>query len=134
MFNNTNSTIIISHFEKNHEFNIRKAESARIMAKHTDKLPIIAEPLDHDKLMKKQSDQFKPKYKFLVDHNLTIAQFHHILRKRLHLTQEDAIFIFSKNSSLPRTSESIGYLYNNDNISEDGFLYLFYGSEATFGK
>jgi|TARA_B110000259_G_scaffold188476_1_gene247912 GABA(A) receptor-associated protein len=115
----------MSDFRKEHTFDKRKEESKRILEKYPDKIPIILE---------KQKNSDVPnidKQKYLVPNDLTIGQFVYVIRRRLQIQQEKAIFIFIKNI-LPPTSELINVIYN-DYKDDDGFLYVTYSGENAFG-
>ena len=71
------------------------------------------------------------KHKYLVPTDLTCGQFIYIIRKRLNLPPEKAIFLVV-NGSIPPISSSILELYDK-NKNEDGFLYFSYMSENVFG-
>ncbi|KAJ6248176.1 autophagy-related protein [Anaeramoeba flamelloides] len=71
------------------------------------------------------------KKKFLVPQDLTVGQFSYIIRKRIKLLPEQAMFILCKNMMLP-TSMSMSNVYE-ESKDEDGFLYLTYSGESTFG-
>lgn len=59
------------------------------------------------------------------------AQFVYVIRKRLSLPAEKAIFLFV-GKSLPRTAALMSEVYDKHK-DEDGFLYLTYSGENTFG-
>ncbi|GMP90573.1 hypothetical protein CsSME_00041634 [Camellia sinensis var. sinensis] len=69
-------------------------------------------------------------YLVLVD--LTVGQFVYVVWKRIKLGAEKAIFIFVKNI-LPPTAAMMSAIYE-ENKDEDGFLYMTYSSENTFGS
>ena len=71
------------------------------------------------------------KNKYLVPPDLTIGQFLYVIRKRIKLTPEKSIFLFI-NNSIPSSSKIISQLYK-DHKNEDGFLYIIYSGENTFG-
>jgi GABA(A) receptor-associated protein len=71
------------------------------------------------------------KNKYIVPDDLTVGQFLFILRKRLNMPPEKAIFIYYKNI-LPPTGEKMGDLYNKYK-HEDSMLYLTYCGENCFG-
>ena len=71
------------------------------------------------------------KKKYLVPNDLTVAQFIYVIRKRLNLHSEKAMFIFI-NGQLPTNSHLINDLYEI-NKDQDGFLYVTYALENTFG-
>jgi GABA(A) receptor-associated protein len=66
-----------------------------------------------------------------VPADLTVAQFVYVVRKRVKLAPEKAIFIFV-NNQVPNTAEMMIKLYEEQK-DEDGFLYVTYSGENTFG-
>jgi GABA(A) receptor-associated protein len=71
------------------------------------------------------------KKKYLVPADLTVGQFVYVVRKRIKLSSEKAIFIFVKNV-LPPTAAMMSSIYE-EHKDEDGFLYFTYSGENTFG-
>ena len=71
------------------------------------------------------------KSKYLVPCDLTVGQFMFVIRKRMKLPSEKAIFLFVK-GSIPSTNTIISNLYDSSK-DEDGFLYVSYSGENTFG-
>ena len=71
------------------------------------------------------------KHKFLVPGDLTMGQFVYVIRKRVKLSPEKAIFIFV-NNTLPTTPTLVSSIYK-EHKDPDGFLYVTYSSETTFG-
>jgi len=61
------------------------------------------------------------KKKYLVPSDLTVGQFYFLIRKRIHLRPEDALFFFV-NNVIPPTSATMGTLYQVGCISAS---YLF---------
>ena len=105
----------------------RKSESNHIMTKYPEKIPIL--------VFKSKTSRDIPdldKNKFLVSKDLTAGQFLYILRKRIKLDSTKAIFVFTEKGTLPVTHEPISILYENHK-HEDGFLYVLYSAENTFG-
>ncbi len=64
--------------------------------------------------------------------DLTVGQFVYVIRKRIKLPSEKAIFIFV-NDILPPTAALISTIYE-EHKDEDGFLYVLYSGENTFGE
>lgn len=112
-------------FKERYEFSARQKEASRIQVKYPDRVPVIVEKVPTSDIP--QID----KCKYLVPKDLTIGQFVYVLRKRIHLTAEKAIFLFIDNS-LPAVSSLISQIYR-ESKDEDGFLYIQYASESTFG-
>jgi len=112
-------------FKSQHPLEKRKAEAARIRAKYPDRIPVISEKSD------KSSIADIDKKKYLVPSDLTMGQFVYVIRKRIKLSPEQAIFVFV-NNTLPPASALMAQIYK-DNKDEDGFLYVTYSGESTFG-
>jgi len=114
-------------FQTSHSFEMRIAETQRILEKYPDRIPIICE-----RLKATQTTPNIDKNKFLVPRDLTIGQFLYVVRKRIRLTPEQAIYLFI-NGMIPPTSALLMDCYEN-NRDPDGFLYIKYCCENTFGK
>lgn len=114
-----------SRFKCENSFVARNAEAERIKSKYPDRVPIIVEK----SLRSSVPDIDKKKY--LVPFDLTVGQFVYVIRKRIRMRPEDAIFVFVKNV-LPPTASTLSQMYD-DYHDEDGFLYITYSSENTFG-
>ena len=114
-------------FKKIHPFEKRKNESNKIKIKYPHRVPIICEPGPHCTL------PIIDKKKYLVPTDLTMGQFLYVIRKRIHLSPELALFVFIGNNTIPSSSFLIGTIYENHK-DEDGFLYITYSGENTFGN
>jgi GABA(A) receptor-associated protein len=104
----------------------RKIESARIRAKYPDRVPVIVEKNESSDI----ADVDKKKY--LVPSDLTVGQFTYVIRKRIELASDQALFILV-NNTLPPTSTTMAQLYENEK-DECGFLMVVYSAENTFGS
>ncbi|GMI91469.1 AUTOPHAGY-RELATED 8A, AUTOPHAGY 8A [Hibiscus trionum] len=122
----SNPTTAKSSFKLEHPLERRQDEVARIRAKYPDRIPVIIEKAENSDV----PDIDKKKY--LVPADLTVGQFVYVVRKRIKLSAEKAIFVFVKNT-LPPTAALISALYE-ENKDEDGFLYMTYSGENTFGS
>ncbi|KAA0201864.1 Autophagy-related 8a-like [Hyalella azteca] len=71
------------------------------------------------------------KKKYLVPSDLTVGQFYFLIRKRVHLKPEEALFFFV-NNVIPPTSSTMGALYQ-EHKEEDNFLYIAYSDESVYG-
>jgi GABA(A) receptor-associated protein len=80
-----------SCFKQEHPLEKRQAEAARIREKYPDRIPVIVEKTEKSDI----PDIDKKKY--LVPADLTVGQFVYVIRKRIKLSSEKAIFIFVKN-------------------------------------
>ena len=115
----------MSIFKSKNNFEKRCNESTNILKKYPDRIPIIVEKYKNSKI----NDIDKCKY--LVPKDMTIGQFIYVIRKRIKLNPEQALFI-TINNQLPASGKLISHLYQECK-DEDGFLYVIYTNENTFG-
>ncbi len=115
-----------SSFKNKYTIEDRIQESYKAINKYPDRIPVICEKSQN---ASKTPDIDKTKY--LVPFDLTIGQFMYVIRKRLKLPAEQAIFFFI-NGMIPASSHLINQVYNTYK-DEDGFLYISYSCENTFG-
>ena len=115
----------MSDFKKSKTENERLTESSKIIEKYPNRIPIIIEKDKKSKI--KDID----KNKFLVPNDMTLGQFMYVIRKRIKLDSSQALFFFI-NNILCNNTQTLSEIYNiyKDN---DGFLYITYTSENTFG-
>jgi len=116
----------VSKFKTDFTFEQRKAETERIIAKYPDRIPVICE-----RHISNTSSPDIDKTKYLVPMDLSVGQFLFIIRRRLMITSEQALYLFV-NGSIPPTTESMHNIYEF-NKDTDGYLYMEYATEATFG-
>lgn len=112
-------------FKDQYTLEERKKMSKTITEKYKDRIPIIVEKADSCKL----KDMDKKKY--LVPSDLTIGQLLYVIRKRIQLSPEKALFLFV-NNTIPKTSSTVVQCFT-ENKDEDGFLYAHICEENTFG-
>ena len=115
------------HFKDEHSFEKRIDEARKILKKHADRIPVICERAANSDI----PDIDRKKY--LVPQELTVGQFVYVIRKRIRLSPEKAIFIFV-NGKLPRTGAALMSQMYRDYKDSDGFLYITYSGENTFGQ
>jgi GABA(A) receptor-associated protein len=115
----------MSNYKKSKDFESRLEESTKIMNKYPDRIPIVVEK--HAKCDLPDID----KNKYLVPNDMVLSQFIYTVRKRIKLDAAKALFFFIDNT-VPTNSAPIGELYNLHK-DKDGFLYIVYNSENTFG-
>ena len=113
-------------FKMQHSFDIRKKEATNLIKKYPDKIPIILEKATSSSIPE------LGKQKFLLPKDFTIGQFLYIIRKHLKLEPSQAIFLFVNNLDIPSITQSLGSVYA-DLSDKDGFLYMTYSAEHTFG-
>ncbi|ORY23604.1 light chain 3 [Neocallimastix californiae] len=101
-------------FRDTHTFEERKKEAMKIREKYVDRIPCIVEKAERSQI------QDIDKNKFLVPSSLTIGQFMYVIRKRLKLQQEDAIFLFV-NGVIPPVANIMSVVYE-EHKDEDVIL------------
>lgn len=130
-----------SKFKDEHPFEKRKAEAERIRQKYNDRIPVSAACLPRSLALSRRTDSSVQvicekveksdiatidKKKYLVPSDLTVGQFVYVIRKRIKLSPEKAIFIFV-DEVLPPTAALMSSIYE-EHKDEDGFLYITYVS------
>ena len=113
-------------YELNTPFDKRKEESKKLKEKYINRVPVIIKKADN---ATNTPDIDKEKY--LVPKDLDIAQFLYVIRKRIKLSPDQAVFLFCNNETIPMASK-FGTIYE-EKSKDDGFLYLMYSLESTFG-
>jgi len=122
----TTKTVNIPETPTN-EYLERVKKSQVILEKYPDRVPLIVQPSKNDR------DAYPiDKSKYITPRDLTLMQFQQIIRKRIKFPPEKAIFMFINNKIYPITSD-IGTIYDT-NKDPDGFLYITYCQENTFGS
>merc|ERR1712062_283931 len=113
-------------FKADHPLEQRMAESSKIRSKYPDRIPVIVQKVEGSNIEKID------KRKYLIPADITAAQFMWIIRKRINLPSERAIFLFV-DKMVPQSSWTMGELYSQHKDA-DGFLYIAYSGENTFGN
>jgi GABA(A) receptor-associated protein len=122
-YNDSKVIAKINYKEKN-SYEKRLAESTTIIEKYPERIPIICERLTMKVPLIDRS-------KYLCPKDLTIANFLYVIRKRLRLNEREAIYLFV-NDAIINGSKDLGTIYEQKK-DDDGFLYIRYDSETTFG-
>ncbi|GMI96197.1 autophagy 8f [Hibiscus trionum] len=155
-----------SYFKQEHDLEKRRAEAARIREKYPDRIPVIVEKAERSDIPNIDKKKYLvpadltvgqfvyvirkriklsaekaififvaldslDSFSYLVPADLTVGQFVYVIRKRIKLSAEKAIFIFVDNV-LPPTGAIMSAIYE-EKKDEDGFLYVTYSGENTFG-
>ncbi|CAL8073076.1 unnamed protein product [Orchesella dallaii] len=130
--NNDNTTISAKQqhnlsFKQRKPLAIRKEEVAAIRVKFPAKVPVIVERY-HKETQLPSLD----KTKFLVPEEITMSQFITIVRNRLQLNSQQALYLLVSNKNLASLSRPLSQIYR-DYRDDDGFLYVTYASQEVFG-
>lgn len=126
IYNNTNTNNI--RFIEKYTFTQRHLECNNIIAKYSDRIPIICEKLAGDNDLPDID-----KHKYLVPRHLTVGEFMCVIRKRIRLQPGDALFLFvGEFNNIPPSNMVMISIYDQYK-NTDGFLYITYSRENTFG-
>jgi GABA(A) receptor-associated protein len=118
----------INVFTDNHNVLYTKEEAIRVRNKYPDRIPII---VHRSKVAGSDVPQID-KHKFLVPSDLTMGQFQYVIRKRLTLSPEKALFLFVNNAIVP-TSSLVSKVYDDYQDEDNMFLFVTYAMENAFG-
>eukprot|EP01101_Sappina_pedata_P009660 TRINITY_DN5702_c0_g1_i1.p2 TRINITY_DN5702_c0_g1~~TRINITY_DN5702_c0_g1_i1.p2 ORF type:complete len:127 (-),score=51.97 TRINITY_DN5702_c0_g1_i1:63-413(-) len=114
-------------YKQEFSFEHRKQEASRILSVHfPDRIPVIVERMPGKDI------PIIHKRKYLIPEDATVGKFVHEIKKNLDIKPEETIFVYVNNTSSPPNSISIAQLYEKYH-DEDGFLYISYALENTFG-
>ncbi|KMS99141.1 hypothetical protein BVRB_2g047490 [Beta vulgaris subsp. vulgaris] len=113
--------MVLGHYSGANE----RGDATRVREKYPDKIPVIVEKAERSDIPNIN------KKKYLVPADLTVGQFVYVIRRRIKLSADKAIFIFVDNV-LPSTGAIMSATYE-EKKDEDGFLYVTYSGENTFG-
>jgi GABA(A) receptor-associated protein len=114
-------------FKGRYSYEERKKESLKVTSRYPDKVPVIVERAASADANMPEIDRKK----YLVPPHITVGQFVYTIRKRIKLKPETALFLFINNTLVPNSALIIN-IYD-EKCDNDGFLYVIYSSENTFG-
>lgn len=123
-----NSSINIFNSDTSKNVLYTKEEAIRVRTKYPDRIPVI---VNRSKSAGSEVP-FIDKHKFLVPADLTMGQLQYVIRKRLTLTPDKALFLFVNNAAAP-TSSLVSTIYEENKDQDTLFLYVTYAMENTFG-
>src|SRR5271170_7358938 len=120
-------------FRETFPFERRATVAAEQRRRHPDRIPVIVERSPSDKVLSDIAQK-----KFLVPLDVSAAKFQSEVRKHVHIGPEQAMFIFVMGGAagsagiMPNHSSTMEQLYGRYK-DDDGFLYVCYSGENTFG-
>jgi GABA(A) receptor-associated protein len=117
----------VSSYKEKYSHGKRVEQSLSITSKFPDKLPIIVEKMKNVK----STVSDIPKNKFLIPNDLVVSQMMCIIRKYLELAPAESVYLFT-NDVLLNSTDTLNDVYQKYKDA-DGFLYIFYTLENTFG-
>jgi GABA(A) receptor-associated protein len=113
---------------ENSDPEVRKKECEKIRVQFPEKIPIICEKDPKSNI--KDID----KTKYLVPADLTVANFSGMIRKRIEIPEEAAFYLLANGKSSLTGDKLLSEVYDSYKDPEDGFLYVAYASELTWGN
>lgn len=124
---------MLAKFKKDNDLEMRKKTFKELIDAYPNKLPIICEKNPRSK---KLNDIAKTKY--LVNADFMLYDFYEMIRQKLALKKEEAMFLLVNIDSKRTNSLQVSTEIKMKSIyeqykDEDGFLYVFYEGEEVWG-
>ncbi len=120
-------------FRDEFPFEKRAEVATAIRKKYPDRVPIIVERAPNEKTLQEIRQR-----KFLIPSDATAGKMIYEIRKHVAVSREQAMFIYVgvdavTGAVMPNTASLVSELYAR-HASSDGFLYVHFASENTFGQ
>ena len=112
----------------------RIEESERVKTQYASRLPVIvtrSSSRSARTLLGSSDLPVLDKFKYLVPGDFTVGQLIYVIRRRMRVSPEVALFMYC-GATLPSSTTLIQELYSTQK-DMDGFLYLTFQGESSFG-
>ena len=113
-------------YKQSKTFEQRRKDYEEMKIKNPNKIPIICEKDPKCDIIEMK------KTKFLIENDLSLPSFSLIIRKKLLLKEENALFFLVNGTKILAGNELMINVYNKY-ADKDGFLYIIYSSQEVFG-
>jgi GABA(A) receptor-associated protein len=118
----------ISVYQAEHERDARIKQYKKLMVAHPGRIPVIIEKAKNTATP--QPDIKQSRYLFPAD--TTVSNIYCIVRKFLsHIKPNESFYLFTDNILL-NSADTLDTVYTKHK-DDDGFLYIYYSVEDTFG-
>lgn len=114
-------------FKETNSFEKRLKLSVTIRTQYPDRIPVVVERHPTCKNVPPIE-----KEKFLAPSDISVAQFVAEIRNHIALDAETSIFLFVNKTVIPQGASSMLSVYDRYQ-DKDGFLYIWYSGQNTFG-
>lgn len=115
------------HYLDQEVLNKRIELSEKLRKQYPDHIPAIVKRSSKENYLDKMSNE-----QFLIPNYMTVGAFVNFLTNRLRIHSIYSIWIYSDGNVLSNRTQRISEIYDQY-VSMDGFLYLTYRSEESFG-
>ncbi|AIN97492.1 ATG8/AUT7/APG8/PAZ2, putative [Leishmania panamensis] len=119
------SSRVAGSYKKAHTLEARLRDAEKVRERAPDRILVICEKAENSPVPDLD------KSKFLVPPDATVGGFLVSIRRRITMEAEKALFLFV-GDSVPANSTLMSDLFNRYK-DEDGFLYVTYSGENTYG-
>lgn len=113
-------------FKDLNTFEQRRDVAAKIVEQYPDRVPVIVERDPKSRMADID------KKKFLAPADITVAKFISEIRKHIKLNRQESLFVFVAKNVMPQPNSTMSQIYAQHKDA-DGFLYVTYSSESSFG-
>ena len=113
------------------DFQQRESESRNLLKQFPNKVPTVIEPQSASQPVRLDQNKYLPP-RFLIPAMYTFHEFKQVLRRRMNIEASESLWLEVGGNSAPPDEYMMYKVYESYKCA-DGFLYVKYSSEATYG-